>query len=196
MEPKIVPKEEKEAPEMPTEEQVEADPEAALKNLGSAMEVLEGSVDKAAAQSLLVQILGHEKVGDDGLDAAWELLNKVNVNEGVQANEDLLPDVEAGVLGEKEMDAAALAELYPDEDEDGDDLEDGEDGDGSPSKGDGKSPTSKGKAPFKTGLSTTMMWQSPQHIRGKQPEVLGLGLGLGLGISGGSSQRCYPNMLH
>ena len=32
--------------------------------------------DKVAAQALLVQILGHEQIGEEGLDTAWQLLNK------------------------------------------------------------------------------------------------------------------------
>jgi len=152
----------------PSEKEIDENPLAALDAINDQMAKLaaDGSIgDKVEAQAALVQILGHEKVSEGDLDKAWELLNKVDANDALKESEQLLPNVEGGgdgILGESSMNAESLAEIYKRVEEEEEEDEEGEGADGE---------EKVTKPPFRTGLAATMMWQTPQHIRGKQPDV-------------------------
>ena len=140
---------EPEPEEIPWDQEVEKDPKAALEKMS---ELVKGkNTDKVVAHAVVLQILAHQDIDDEGIDAAWQLVAQIDAFGTHSAVSELLahkPDQNGGWNSQSH-----LEDLYGDSDSD--ENEEGH---------------IKEKPAFRIGLPINMMWSSPLHIRNMKDE--------------------------
>lgn len=136
-------------PEVVWDQEVEKDPKGALEKMS---ELVKGDkTDKVIAHSVVLQILAHQDIDDEGIDAAWQLVSQIDAFGSHTTVSDLLahkPDTNEGWNSQSH-----LEDLYADSDSE-----------------ENEESHTKEKPAFRIGLPINLMWSSPVHIRNMRDE--------------------------